>query len=58
MGENDDCEWVDAEGGNLSVVAAFVADCYDVDEEKVRTDVRHYLKQKVELAPRRNAWAW
>ena len=43
LAHNDDCEWVQGADDPQSVTAAFVADYFGVDEEKVRKDLRTYL---------------
>ncbi len=46
---NDDCDWADGDDDTpQSVTAAFVADCFGVDDEKVRKDLRRYLDVKGE----------
>ena len=46
LANNDDCEWVQDANDPQSVTAAFVADCFGVDDEKVRKDLRMYLEVK------------
>lgn len=42
LASNDDSSWAEDDAPQ-SVTAAFVADCYGVDDEKVRRDLRRCL---------------
>jgi len=57
---NDDCEWVETDWG-LSVTASLVADLFNVDDEKVRTDLLREIKKQAhehgnEHVPASHSW--
>lgn len=42
---NDDTEWTHDEEPIISVTAALVADMFDVEQDKIISDIRRALKQ-------------
>lgn len=43
---NDDCAWAEDEDSPQSVTAAFVADCFDVNDAKVRRDLQRAIPKQ------------